>query len=159
MEDHFRSIEEYPRRDNANGIVIRLIDGLGFRFYWATEGLREEDYAYAACESCQTIGGILQHLWGLANWLRLNALGEGLSEAPDAPEDRRRQVLEILAELRAFVDGLDEQRLFGLTIRDQPFWHYINGPLADALTHTGQIAYLRRASGNPAPKHNPFLAQ
>jgi hypothetical protein len=30
-----------------------------------------------------------------------------------------------------------------------PFWNAINGPLSDAIWHTGQIASNRRASGNP----------
>ena len=30
-----------------------------------------------------------------------------------------------------------------------PFWHQLNGPLADALWHCGQIVSMRRASGNP----------
>jgi len=32
---------------------------------------------------------------------------------------------------------------------EYPFWNNINGPIADALWHTGQIVMLRRASGNP----------
>ena len=30
-----------------------------------------------------------------------------------------------------------------------PFWNLINGPIADAIWHTGQVVTLRRASGNP----------
>ena len=30
-----------------------------------------------------------------------------------------------------------------------PFWNLLNGPLADALWHTGQVVAFRRASGNP----------
>lgn len=37
--------------------------------------------------------------------------------------------------------------------RDQkislPLWIMINGPLSDAIYHTGQIVLLRRISGNP----------
>ncbi len=32
-----------------------------------------------------------------------------------------------------------------------PYWHLINGPISDALYHTGQIVSFRRASGNPIP--------
>ena len=37
-----------------------------------------------------------------------------------------------------------------------PFWNMINGPLADALTHVGQINSWRRLAGNPAPKADVF---
>ncbi|MFT5959604.1 MAG: hypothetical protein ACI8VJ_001363, partial [Polaribacter sp.] len=30
----------------AQNTVARMVDGLGFRYYWATEGLRAEDLAY-----------------------------------------------------------------------------------------------------------------
>lgn len=33
-----------------------------------------------------------------------------------------------------------------------PFWYLINGPIADALTHVGQISSWRRMAGNPQPK-------
>ena len=33
-----------------------------------------------------------------------------------------------------------------------PFWNAINGPIADALWHCGQIVSFRRSSGNPFPK-------
>ena len=30
-----------------------------------------------------------------------------------------------------------------------PFWNQINGPIEDAVWHSGQLVMLRRASGNP----------
>ncbi|NNF21370.1 MAG: hypothetical protein HKN67_05475, partial [Saprospiraceae bacterium] len=30
-----------------------------------------------------------------------------------------------------------------------PFWNLLNGPLADAMWHTGQVVSHRRSSGNP----------
>ena len=38
---------------------------------------------------------------------------------------------------------------FGGQSMSFPFWNAINGPLSDAIWHTGQIASNRRASGNP----------
>ena len=32
---------------------------------------------------------------------------------------------------------------------EYPFWNQINGPIADAIWHTGQIITHRRTSGNP----------
>jgi len=32
---------------------------------------------------------------------------------------------------------------------EYPFWNNLNGPIGDALWHTGQVVLLRRASGNP----------
>jgi hypothetical protein len=30
-----------------------------------------------------------------------------------------------------------------------PFWNQLNGPIADAIWHTGQVVSFRRSSGNP----------
>ncbi|MEQ8924910.1 MAG: hypothetical protein RLO81_03800, partial [Fulvivirga sp.] len=32
---------------------------------------------------------------------------------------------------------------------EYPFWHHLNGPIADCLWHVGQIVSFRRTSGNP----------
>ena len=38
-----------------------------------------------------------------------------------------------------------------------PFWNEINGPISDALWHTGQIVSFRRSSGNPFPSNISVL--
>ena len=159
MKDHFRSVTAYPERKDANGIVVRLIDGLGYRFCWATEGLTEDDYAFSPGAGCQTIGELVGHIWGLANWIHRSALGEGLNTDRSAdPEGQREQILHMLYHIREHVAEIDQDELFQLSINDRPFWHIINGPLSDALTHTGQIASFRRLNGNAVPRHYVFLA-
>ena len=39
----FYEISDYPESYSQAAIVGRMIDGLGFRYYWATEGLNEKD--------------------------------------------------------------------------------------------------------------------
>jgi len=85
MKSHFRSVRDYPERQDANGLVIRLVDGLGYRFYWATEGLTQSDYDFSPGGGCQTIGEIMGHVWGLVNWVRMNMLGSGDETAKPEP--------------------------------------------------------------------------
>ena len=158
MDSFFRSITTYPDRQDANGVVIRLVDGLGYRFYWATEGLSEADSAFSPGGGCQSIGELMTHVWGLTNWVHLNLLGAGLTSAPpDSPADARAQALDNLMGIREYVGRIDTEELFACEVEGMPFWHVINGPLADALTHAGQIASFRRINGNPVPKHHVFL--
>ncbi|MEZ4850056.1 MAG: hypothetical protein R3B93_15850 [Bacteroidia bacterium] len=49
-----------------------MIDGLGFRYYWATEGLRQEDLNYAPSEGARTTLETMQHIYGLSSMV-LNA--------------------------------------------------------------------------------------
>ena len=37
----------------------------------------------------------------------------------------------------------------GDKISEYPYWNMINGPIADAIWHCGQVVSFRRASGNP----------
>ena len=41
---------------------------------------------------------------------------------------------------------LDEEKV------EFPFWNQLNGPIEDAVWHSGQIVAFRRASGNPISK-------
>ena len=51
-------------------------------------------------------------------------------------------------------DIIDLQITFksGKTENSYPFFYLLNGPIADALTHVGQVISFRRTSGNPIPK-------
>ena len=52
MEGLFHSVDDYPDVVSAGAVMARLLDGLGFRFRWATDGFRRvspEQWAMA-CE-------------------------------------------------------------------------------------------------------------
>jgi hypothetical protein len=158
VKTYFRSVTAYPQQKNANGIVMRLIDGLGYRFYWATEGLTKEDYAFSPGSGCMTIGELIGHVWGLVNWIHGNLFGEAIAdEKPEGLDEQQEQVFAGLYSIRRHVEALDQEALFALQIAGKPFWHCINGPFSDALTHTGQINSFRRLNGNVVPAHRPFL--
>lgn len=158
MKDHFRSVTAYPKRRDANGVVVRLIDSLGYRFYWATEGLTEGDYEFSPGAGCQTIGALVGHVWRLANWIHHSVLGKGLDTNRSAdPEGQREQVLHLLYHIRQHVAEIGQEALFQKSIDGLAFWHILNGPLSDALTHTGQITSFRRLNGNAVPRHYVFL--
>ena len=61
----YYEIPDYPSEYNQGTVVARMIDGLGFRYYWATEGLRDEDLAFKPSEEARTTGGTVDHLYGL----------------------------------------------------------------------------------------------
>ena len=46
--DEYHRIPGYPDHLSSTAVLARMLDGLGFRFYWATEGLRLEDYTARA---------------------------------------------------------------------------------------------------------------
>jgi len=42
----FYEIPDYPEDFSSGNILVRMIQGLGFRYHWATDGLTVEDLDY-----------------------------------------------------------------------------------------------------------------
>lgn len=152
----FREIPDYPSHLDGTGVVVRMLDGLGFRFYWATEGLSDEEYAFRPCPGAMSIAELQEHIWALVNWMNL-AMGRKEQTRPEENARVRNTTLEGLLSLRDSFDSLSDEDVQKIRLEGKPFWHLLNGPIADALTHVGQINTLRRVAGNPAQELNPFL--
>ncbi len=52
-EQLYAEIPEYPEHYTAGTVLGRIVDGLGFRYRWATQGLTERELAYRPSESCR----------------------------------------------------------------------------------------------------------
>jgi hypothetical protein len=156
--DEYHRIPTYPDHVSATSVVTRLLDGLGFRFYWATEGLRVEDYAFRPAKDTKSIGELVIHIWSLVNWVSSSALNSPYEEPKDGPT-AREGALRIIDKLSKTMLAMSDEDLGKLRIRDKPFWNIINGPFSDALTHTGQINSFRRLAGNPVSGANVFLGE
>ena len=62
----YREIPEAPAEYTPGTVAARMVDGLGFRFYWATEGLRPEDLAYKPGSESRTSLETIQHIYSLS---------------------------------------------------------------------------------------------
>lgn len=156
----YYEIPAYPESFTAETVAARMIDGLGFRYYWATEGLRPEDLAFQPSEGARTSEETIDHILGLTNMI-LNSVqqlpnGQGGGEAPTTFAEKRQRTLENLKTASDILKGgegtlADYPIVFqrGENRSEMPFWNQINGPIADALWHVGQVVTFRRSSGNP----------
>jgi uncharacterized damage-inducible protein DinB len=166
----FSSIPASPQDYTAGNSISRMIQGLGFRYHWATEGLRAEDLEYRPTKEAQSTLGTLQHIYSLTKTI-LNAAKNEASKrpAPSPPENLEALRVATLKDLQQAAtlflnyskDEIEELNIIfereGKKSRF-PVWNLINGPIADALNHTGQVVSFRRTSGNPIPKGvNVFL--
>jgi hypothetical protein len=151
----YDSVNEYPGKITGTSMIIRMLDGLGYRFRYASEALTPEDYQFSPGQGCKTIGEIVEHIWGLVNWI-CQSIFEEKENRPKDIESQRIHILELVTKLRTYFDSIDDMELANIKIHKLPFWHIINGPLSDALTHTGQINTLRRLAGNLPVKSDVF---
>lgn len=142
---------------NTNSLS-RLIDGLGFRYRWATEELTENEITFRPVEGSQNMEELIIHIYGLVTYADITFGGESKPLfRPKSFEDLRQSTLgRCLALSNRFKEMTDEE-LAGLELKNgksvnpKLYWHMLNGPIADALTHVGQITSWRRIAGNPQP--------
>ncbi|MBD8488842.1 hypothetical protein IFO69_08810 [Echinicola sp. CAU 1574] len=158
----FGDITEYPDTYAPGSVAARMVESLGFRYRYASQDLKTTDFSFKAEEEARTIGETIEHIYGLSMVIRNAVIEEPYEKiASTDPMVIRAETLHVLKATYDHLIGMDEGELSKITIRESyPFWVVINGPLADALWHSGQIATLRRANGNPMPKGvNVFLGK
>jgi len=154
----YYEIPEASETYTAGTVVARMIDGLGFRYYWATEGLRAEDLAFTPSDDARTTGETVDHIYGLTKTILNSALKQAngaSNEAEETFEEKRVKTLKMLKQAADIFRASDDLSEFTLVFQrgdnttEYPFWNQINGPIADALWHCGQVITFRRSSGNP----------
>jgi len=149
-----------------------MIDGLGYRYYWATEELRPEDLQYKISEDSRPALETLEHLHGLCNFILITARGEKhIRPRPELDlswDEMRAESLIALKEASDIFKKTQQEQIGDMKIMfkrgenesELEFWHLLNGPIADALYHVGQIVSFRRAAGNPLdPTVNVFMGK
>lgn len=157
----YRELSAPPKAITAGGIAARMVDGLGFRYYWVTEGLRAEDLAYRPSPEARSTAETLNHIYSLAQNLLLTVTGKPVVDREDGSgyslEVLRAKTLNTLKQASKILYNSTEADFARYTMAfstdaaapSLSFWYQLNGPIADALWHTGQVASFRRSSGNP----------
>ena len=54
QKPYYYTIPDTPTTYTAATVAARLVDGLGFRYFWATEGLTEKDLNYKPSAEART---------------------------------------------------------------------------------------------------------
>ncbi len=149
----YYDIPEYSEEYTAGTMAARMVDALGFRFYWASDSLVEKDLAYKANTEGRSTEETIQHIYDLSNIIVNSTLklpNSGDKEALPYAEMR----IKTLNNLKTAADILRQSNdisQFKIIFGEQefPFWNQVNGPIADAIWHCGQIVIYRRTTGNP----------
>jgi hypothetical protein len=139
--------------DTKRDLLRHTVATLAYRGGKAVRGAQAEFGSYQGCETTRTPVRILAHIGDLLDWALSVAKGkEEWHNATPLPWDR--EVQRFFAALERFEAYLasdaplaeSEEKLF-------------QGPIADALTHVGQIAMLRRMAGTPVRGENYHRAE
>ena len=138
--------------DAAGRLFLRhTVATLAYRGGKVLRGAPAEFSGFRAAPGSRSAGEVLAHLGDLLDWTVVLAEGEHVWR--DSP------AVAWEAGSARFFDGLGriDARLAASPLRC-PAEKLFQGPIADAFTHVGQIAMLRRLAGAPVRGENYFKA-
>ena len=127
--------------DDKRALLRHTVATVAYRGAKAVRGAPASFAAYSADGSPRTSAVILAHIGDLLDWALSQATGaEKWSGAP--PLEWDREVERFFATLQRFDDVLASDAPLAVTPE-----RLFQGAIADALTHVGQLAMLRRLAG------------
>lgn len=146
-------VEERSAAETSRELLRHAVATVAYRGGKALRGAPDGFAEFRAGETTRTPGQILAHMGDLFDWAVSLAKGkqEWHSSEP-LPWDEG--VKRFFAALQAFDDRLAPDAPVAY-----PLDKLFQGPVADALTHIGQISLLRRLAGGPVRAENYCSAE
>lgn len=141
-----------PSPDSARQLLRHTLATLAYRGGKALRDAPAEFAGFAIGDKPRTPAQILAHLGDLLDWALSMAQGnQQWHNAPPLPWPQE------LGRFFAALEAFDAYLASGNALH-APAEKLFQGPIADALTHVGQIAMLRRLAGCPMRGENYYVA-
>jgi hypothetical protein len=138
--------------DPVRQFLRHTVATLAYRGAKAVRGAPPDFAAFRIRAGSRTPGEILAHVGDLLDWALHLCRGESVWNA-SKPLAWDAEIARFHAALRRLDDFLGSDAPLGSSAEK-----VFQGPVADALTHVGQIAMLRRLSGAAIKGENYFKA-
>ena len=134
--------------DTKREMLRHTVATLAYRGAKAVRGAPASFASFKASPSTRTPGQILAHIGDLLDWAL--SIGKGKETWHNAkPKPWKQEVKRFHTALARF-----DRYLAGKGELSATCERMFQGPIADALTHVGQIAMLRRMAGEPIKGEN-----
>jgi hypothetical protein len=138
-----------PKRE----LLRHSLSTLAYRGGKAIRDVPESVAVFQAAGAVRAPGQILAHIGDLLDWALSMAIGKQAWH-DSKPLPWEKEVERFFAALKKFDDYLASSE--PLQVSPEKLFQ---GPIADALTHVGQIAILRRLAGAPMKSENYSVAE
>lgn len=138
--------------ESARGMLRHAVATLAYRGAKAIRGAPAGFGEFRDSPTSRTPSQILSHMCDLLDWALSQARGQEAWK-DTAPTTLEEDSTRFFTALRAFDDYLASPEPLAF-----PPGQIFQGAIADALTHVGQINYLRRMHGSPVRGENYFRA-
>jgi len=138
--------------DAARQLLRHTVATLAYRGGKVVRGAPDTFAGFRATPAGRTPAEVLAHIGDLLDWALSIAQGaqQWHNSAPLAWAEEMQRFFAALAAFDAYLAS-------GATLH-APAEKLFQGPIADALTHVGQLAMLRRLAGAPVRGENYFVA-
>jgi len=134
--------------DRKREMLRQTVATLAYRGAKAVRGANDSFASFKASETTRTPAQILAHIGDLLDWALSIAKGdETWSNAEPLPW--KEEIARFHAALGKFDDYLASESELAANCE-----RLFQGPIADALTHVGQLTMLRRIAGEPIKGEN-----
>ena len=134
-------------------LLQHFLAALAYRTQKALRGAPEHFADFRAGTHVRTPHELVWHMTGVVGYAR--TMLHGGHFAPPRLPTFGEEVARFHETLAALRDDLGDARL-SAQISDEQF---LQGPLADAMTHAGQLAMLRRLAGAPVASEDFIFAE
>lgn len=137
--------------DPKRQVVRHFLAALAYRTEKALRGAPESFPDFRAANNVRTPHELLWHMTGVLGYARTFFAGGVWRPDRISFADEVGRFHDVLQDLDRHLER--ETPLQGVSLEQ-----LLQGPLADAMTHAGQLAMLRRFAGSPVPSENFLLA-
>lgn len=137
--------------------IRHLLATLGYRFSMAVKGAMPGFWLFHPGNNAATPTQLLQHMHHILLHVEASLINNEITRAPK-PELEPAHVS--IAEIFEALDRIDRKLLVADTSATSTILlhAFVQGPLADFLTHVGQLTLIRRVSGDPISPPSYFTA-
>jgi hypothetical protein len=142
-----------PAADPKRELLRHTLATLAYRSGKAVRNAPEGFAEFQAGQGVRTPGQILAHIGDLLDWGLSIAAGQQ-KWRDSKPLPWEQEVVRFFATLKKFDDFLASSDPV-----QAPVEKLFQGPVADALTHVGQIAILRRLASAPVKGESYYVAE
>ncbi len=133
-------------------LLRHFLAALAYRTQKALRGAPASFADFEPGNRVRTPREIVRHMTSVLGFARTHFVGGAFrpEPLPSLAEEVRR--------FHAVLEDIGAHLQAGTPFRGTPPLRMLQGPLADAMTHAGQLALLRRLAGSPVPPENFIVA-
>lgn len=133
---------------DSRRLLQHFLAALAYRAQKALRGAPAEFGEFRAAQTSRSPRELVWHMSGVVGYAR--TCFHGGAYQPEQQPSLAAEIARFHEQLELLAADLADPAL-SCTLADEQL---LQGPLADAMTHVGQLAMLRRLAGDPVPSEN-----